>query len=420
MKNLTPPARSAKPSALPQEANPNGALGQATGLGLYVHFPWCLRKCPYCDFLSIASDRADIPRDAYTQSVLRELESRAPSLAGEPLRSIFFGGGTPSLWGADGIGAVIAAARRLFQWDQTEISVECNPTSFSRELGERLHGIGVDRVSIGVQSLSDATLEFLGRLHDGAGGLRAVEQALEAGLSRVSADLIFGVHGQRPEEAATEADTLARLGLSHVSAYALTIEPGTQFGARHRQGRLPLLPEESVAECFLAVEGALHSHSLCHYEISNYAKPGHEARHNLGYWQGRNYLGIGCGAWGTIPRGEQVIRYKNPVSIERYLETTHWPTASAGTAGPGQTYAAFETLDAETRLLERLMLGLRVESGLDIPAHLAELGLGGLGARREQRLERLAAQGKITWDGRWLRIPKNQWLFADAIIAQLA
>src|SRR5690606_34737842 len=122
-------------------------------------------------------------------------------------------------------------------------------------------------------------------------------------LPEVSANLIFGVVGQTPQEAAVEADTLAAVGLSHLSAYALTIEPGTQFGARHRQGRLPLLPEETVARCFRAIESTLSERGLSHYEISNYAKPGHEARHNLGYWKGRHYLGVGCGAWGTIPSG---------------------------------------------------------------------------------------------------------------------
>ncbi len=420
MKNVTPLARTAKVSTTRHSVTAEPARSESVGLGLYVHFPWCLRKCPYCDFLSIASDRDEIPTQRYTESVLRELAERAPALSAQPLRSIFFGGGTPSLWGSEGIGAVIEAAHGLFQCNQTEISVECNPTSFSPDLARRLRDVGVGRVSIGVQSLDDSRLKFLGRLHDARGGLIAVEQALEAGIDRVSADLIFGVQGQTPAQAAAEADAVARLGLSHVSAYALTIEPGTQFGARHRQGRLPLLPEESVAQSFSAVEAALTAHGLGHYEISNYARPGHEARHNLGYWQGRHYLGVGCGAWGTIPCGPVVVRYRNPSSVERYLGVGAWPLPSETTAGPGQTYAAYEQLDAETRLLERLMLGLRVAEGLDVPLHLAELGLPGLGERRERKLTQLAARGQLEWDGRWLRIPRDQWLFADAIIAQLA
>lgn len=389
-------------------------------LGLYVHFPWCSRKCPYCDFLSIASERGEIPEERYTAQVCREVARRSEMLSSRRVTSIFFGGGTPSLWGDRGIGAVIETARQHFDCRGAEISVECNPSSFDAGLAQRLLAVGVNRVSIGVQSLDQERLRFLGRLHDPAGGLRAVEQALRAQVPAVSADLIFGVVGQRPRDAADEVATLADLGPSHLSAYALTIEPGTQFGALHRRGQLPLLPDDSVAECFLAVEEALLARGFGHYEISNYAHPGHEARHNLGYWLGKDYVAVGLGAWGTVTLGEQVVRYRNTVSVERYLAQPDFPVPSERNAGPGMPHAAFETLSVETRLLERLMLGLRLARGVDVPAVLAELGLDDLGDRRMQRIHQLAARQQVSWDGTTLRIPPSQWLLADGIIAQLA
>lgn len=387
---------------------------------MYVHFPWCLKKCPYCDFLSVASERGEIPEQRYTAQVCREVAQRSEIAIGRPLASVFFGGGTPSLWGARGIGAVLSAIREHFDTTGAEISVECNPTSFDEDLARQLLDVGVNRVSIGVQSLDAERLRFLGRLHDSEGGLRAVEQALRAQVPEVSADLIFGVAGQRPDDAAREVATVAELGLTHVSAYALTIEPGTQFGALHRRGQLPLLPDDSVAECFVAVEEALSTRGFSHYEISNYARSGHEARHNLGYWRGRDYLAIGLGAWGTIAVDGRVVRYRNTVSVERYLAQADFPVPHESNAGPGKPHAALETLDAETRLLERLMLGLRLSQGVNIPATLAELGLQSLGERRLRRIEQLVARDQVQWDGQQLRIPQGQWLLADGIIAQLA
>jgi oxygen-independent coproporphyrinogen-3 oxidase len=236
----------------------------------------------------------------------------------------------------------------------------------------------------------------------------------------VSADLIFGVYGQTAREAADEVAAVADLGVQHLSAYALTIEPGTQFGTLHKKGRLPLLPEETAADCFNAVRQALTMRGFEHYEISNYSKPGHAARHNVGYWQGRNYLGIGCGAWGTLSNAAGTYRYKNTVSIDRYLSLESWPEPSETTTGPGKPQQDFERLGSEALLVERLMLGLRLARGLHVPHVLASLGLEHLGERRLGRVERLQRQGKVSWDGQNLSIPAEQWLFADGIIAQLA
>ncbi len=226
-----------------------------------MHFPWCLAKCPYCDFVSYVSPSA-IDHRGYADAVLRELDERAPLIEGRQVESIFFGGGTPSLWDAKQLGRVLARVREAFATglaDSVEVTVECNPTSLDESVASALAAAGVNRVSIGVQSLNDERLRFLGRLHDARGAVEAVRGAIRAGLPRVSADLMFGLPGQAVAEARGEALALADLGLSHVSCYQLTVEAGTRFGELARRGRLPLADDGAVAESFVVIEEALAS-----------------------------------------------------------------------------------------------------------------------------------------------------------------
>lgn len=390
--------------------------------GVYVHFPWCLQKCGYCDFLSIKAPRETIEHAAYAASVVSELARRKLDLGRIDVASVFFGGGTPSLWEPAELGRVLTAIRETFfaASHDLEITVECNPSSLDDDRARALRAAGVNRLSIGVQSLSDERLRFLGRLHDGPGGLRAVETALRAGFERVSADLIFGVAGQSPESAADEAKTVASLGVTHLSAYALTIEPQTSFGALARKGRLPLLAEDAVADSFVAVHDALGELGFEHYEISNYAKAGAQAEHNVGYWVGRDYVGLGCGAFGTVTLPEGRIRYRNTPVPDRYLSSAPlWPTADTRRAGPGELVSEIERLTPEISLAERLMLGLRLAEGIDVEAAAAEVGAEPWPKERERTVERLAARGRIVRDGPRLRIPYEAWLLADATIASL-
>jgi oxygen-independent coproporphyrinogen-3 oxidase len=387
---------------------------------VYVHFPWCLQKCPYCDFLSIAAERPRIPHGAYADAVIAELARRAPELSGRPLGSIFFGGGTPSLWEPRELGRVLGAVLSAFsaEADQVEITVECNPSSFDAERARALIDLGVNRTSIGVQALDSERLRFLGRLHDVDSGLRAVEDAIAAGVPRVSADLIFGVAGQSAETAAAEAVRLAELGPTHLSAYALTIEPGTQFGALARKGKLPLLGEDVVADSFVAVETALERAGFVHYEISNYAREGHVARHNVGYWHGADYLGLGTGAWGTYSTPERRIRYRNTPSPDRYLGgQDRWATLDLLTTN--DLVSEVEPIEPETAFRERLMLGLRLKDGLDVDAAAAELGVPAWTPARERTASLLIDRGLIRKDGSRLWIPKAAWLFADGTISEL-
>jgi oxygen-independent coproporphyrinogen-3 oxidase len=367
---------------------------------VYVHFPYCLAKCPYCDFVSYAADRASIDHAAYADTVLRELDRRASSVAGRRIETVFFGGGTPSLWAPEELGRVLAGIRERLDCsppDELEVTVECNPTSLDEDRARALQDVGVNRVSIGVQGLDDARLKYLGRLHDASGARAAVAGALRSGIPRVSADLIFGLPEQTPAQACAEALELCDMGLSHLSCYQLTIEPGTRFGELAKRGRLPLADDGQVAETFLAIEAALGTRGLQHYEISNYARPGHEARHNLGYWRGDEYLGLGCAAVGFLLTDEaQGVRYRNDPRPEGYARGVP---------------ATEETVDAQARIRERIMLGLRVTGGLDLGSDWTP--------ERERAAGWLAERGRIVRKGTRVAIPPAAWLWADDTAARL-
>lgn len=389
---------------------------------VYVHFPWCLAKCPYCDFVSYAAERAEIDHAAYADAVIREAEARARSLAARrpiEIRSVFFGGGTPSLWEPRELGRVLERLRAIFAIDPgAEITVECNPTSLDRDRAAALRDVGVNRLSIGTQSLRAEQLRFLGRLHDPDGARRAIEAALAAGPERVSTDLIFGLPDQSVEDARAQALALASMGLRHLSCYQLTIEPGTQFGERRKRGLLPMADDGAVAEAFLAIDEALGARGLAHYEISNYAAPGEEARHNLAYWRGDDYVGLGCAAFGFARDGGRGRRWRNAIEPRRYVEGTRDLRDGPIAEGDGVT-ATTEDLDAEALLRERIMLGLRVAEGVDLGRARAELGVEPWTGERTRAAESLVQRGRLAREGDRVSIPRGAWLFADDTAARL-
>ena len=391
------------------------AAAEPRPLGVYVHFPWCLAKCPYCDFFSLAEERRNIPHTAYADAMLRELERRAAELGPRRLESVFFGGGTPSLWEPSELGRVLTAIRAAFSGDGVEVTAECNPSSFDAARAEALLRAGVNRVSLGVQGLEARRLEFLGRLHDPAGGLAAVKAALAAGFERVSADLIFGVAGETPDEARAEALTLAELGPTHLSAYALTIEPGTRFGALAKANKLPLLEDDLVARSFEAVSNALGGAGYEHYEISNYARDGHYAEHNLAIWRGGEYVGLGTGAWGTVRVREELVRYRNAPAPERYLRAS----ADAALFAVSELVSDVERIEPETAARERLMLGLRLAEGVDFGALERELGVPVWTSERQRSAERLVRAGRLERRGARLAVPRAAWIFADGVVRDL-
>ncbi|MBX3229968.1 MAG: radical SAM family heme chaperone HemW [Labilithrix sp.] len=378
---------------------------------IYVHFPWCLAKCPYCDFVSYATTREAIDHAGYADAVLREASLRARSdERRRAIDSVFFGGGTPSLWDPAALGRVLAGLHESYAIaPDAEVTVECNPTSLDYDRARALLDAGVNRLSIGTQSLRAEQLKFLGRLHDPAGAQAAVAAAIAAGVPRVSTDLIFGLPEQSVQDARDQAAALADTGLAHLSCYQLTIEPGTQFGERKKRGLLPLADDGAVADAFLAIDEELEGRGLRHYEISNYAAPGQEARHNLAYWRGDEYVGVGCGAYGMIRTAEGGVRWRNAIVPGDYVERTR----------RGEVEMSREELSREELLRERIMLGLRVAEGVDLGRAGADLGTDPWTPARLRALAKLEERGRVVRDGDVLRIPRPAWLFADDTAARL-
>jgi putative oxygen-independent coproporphyrinogen III oxidase len=377
---------------------------------VYVHFPWCLQKCPYCDFASGTIRRAEVPHEAYADAVLRELEWR--SAAGElgQLESVFFGGGTPSLWSGPALGRVLSGIIGAFQSSRSdlEVTVECNPSSLDARQAEALREAGVNRLSIGVQALDDERLRYLGRLHDAQGALAAVHAA-QSVLPRVSADLMFGTPGQKPGQFLDEVARLLALGLSHLSIYALTIEPNTQFGELHRKGKLPLAKDDDYADTFLATERWLAEQGFAHYEVSNYARPGETARHNQHYWRGGDYLGVGCAAVGCSTSAPgKARRTRNQSQPELYMAVDEL----AGLCD------FEEPLDAQAIVREGLLLGLRTEAGVDVKALAGRAGIDPR-VSRETAIARAEQRGNLICDGDNWCVPKERWLFLDSIVSDL-
>jgi oxygen-independent coproporphyrinogen-3 oxidase len=385
----------------------------AAEFGVYVHFPWCLSKCPYCDFVAFAATPESIDHQGYADAVLAELAARASSVGDARLATVFFGGGTPSLWDPLQIRRVLRAVRDAFRADDPiEVSLECDPSSLDQERARALADAGIGRLSIGVQALDDERLRFLGRIHTAADARRAIAAATRVGSLRVSTDLMYAVADQAPERTAAEAEELVQLGATHVSAYSLTIEPDTPFGHLARRGRLPLCDDGMAAATFFAIDEALARAGLEHYEVSNYAAPGQRAQHNVGYWRGRDYLGLGCGAYGTVSRNDgTAVRYRNQANARAYV--------SGARGNLDALTASEERLDAETRLRERIMLGLRMKDGLDLEAAAHELGVDPFSAGRVAALERLEARGRIARRGSHIAVPRDAWIWADDTAAAL-
>ena len=374
---------------------------------VYVHFPWCARKCPYCDFATEPLRGESLPHQAYADAVLRELEARSEDLRGRVLTSVFVGGGTPSLWNAHALGRVLAGIRKAFdaEVEDLEVTAECNPSSLTRSGAARLRGVGVDRLSIGVQSLRDRHLRFLGRLHDSSRAIAALEEAV-AEIPRVSADLMFGMPGQSSAELGEDVARITDTGVRHVSAYALTIEEKTMFGSLHRAGRLQVAPEEAYASMFEDLEASFDRLGWRHYEVSNYAVAGEESRHNLHYWRGGAYLGLGAAAVGCLDHGPgRAERWRNDPNPQRYLN--------------GKTLESErETLGPDEIIREALMLGLRTAEGMNLVDTRVRAGSDPEAGRQEE-LERAMDRGDLERSGDWLRVPRSRWLKLDGIVRDL-
>ena len=333
-------------------------------LALYIHWPFCAAKCPYCDFNSHVRDAIDQAR--FRAALRRELAHEAARVGRRPLSSIFFGGGTPSLMEPDSVAALIADARALF--DATadiEITLEANPTSVEIGRLAAFRDAGVNRASLGVQSLEEDALRFLGRKHDAAQAIAALEAARRI-FPRLSFDLIYARPGQ--DEASWRAELRRALALAadHLSLYQLTIEPGTQFATLHGRGAFALPEGDDAARLYVATAEEAARFGLLPYEVSNYAKPGAESRHNLAYWRYGDYLGIGAGAH------QRLLRDGRMIATRRHRAPEEW---AARVERDGHAAVEEETLTPRDRAREALLMGLRLAEGVDPARITARSGL---------------------------------------------
>ena len=323
---------------------------------LYIHWPFCLAKCPFCDFNSHVRDSVD--HRQWEQALLADMRREAALAGGEPLDSIFFGGGTPSLMPPALVGNLLAEAERLWGFAPgIELTLEGNPSSVEAANYAALASAGINRASLGLQALDDATLRFLGRLHDADEGLAALDVA-QKHFSRVSFDLIYARPGQAEAAWRAELSRALGFGTGHLSLYQLTIEPGTRFETMVRQRQFEPLDEDAAADLFALTGEMTAAAGLPAYEVSNHARPGDESRHNLTYWRYHDYVGIGPGAHGRRG-GSATVRHRKP---ENWL---------GAVARNGHGIAEERVLAPTEQASEALLMGLRLLEGID-PAQLAE------------------------------------------------
>lgn len=336
---------------------------QIPPLSLYVHLPWCVRKCPYCDFNSHAL-RGEMPQAEYAAALLRDLDQDLPRAGGRPVQTVFFGGGTPSLFQPETLAAILEGARRrLVLVPDAEITLEANPGTVERGRFAEYRAAGITRLSIGVQSFNARHLQVLGRIHSVAQAVRAAEEAHAAGLADFNLDLMYGLPGQNPADAEADVERAFALKPAHISHYQLTLEPNTLFHTHP-----PALPDDdSIWEMQQRCQARLAEHRYAQYEISAYARAGRQCRHNLNYWRYGDYLGIGAGAHGKFSdvgtgRIVRLWKVKHPAA---YLDSAGTP---AGIGGAGE-------VKGDERVFEFMLNRLRLIEGFNAADFEAATGL---------------------------------------------
>jgi putative oxygen-independent coproporphyrinogen III oxidase len=374
----------------------------AEPLALYIHWPFCVSKCPYCDFNSHV--RSAVDQDEWRNALLADLEHEARMLAGRRLTSIFFGGGTPSLMEPATVSALIETARK--RWpaaEDIEITLEANPNSVEAARFADLAAAGVNRISLGLQSFEDDALAFLGRAHSSSEGQQALETA-QRHFERVSFDLIYALPGDSEAGWSAALDKALGLGTTHLSLYQLTIEPGTRFAALHAAGKLEPLDTEAAAALFELTGERTASAGLPAYEISNHAASGAESRHNLTYWRYGDYAGVGPGAHGRRS-GVRTVRHRKP---ENFL---------SGLQRNGHGIVEEATLAGRESADEALVMGLRLAEGLDVGAVEQRFGQPVV---EWDAVDRFAASGHLQRAGRHLKLSPSGRLVLDYLLGEIA
>ncbi|MDE2411572.1 MAG: coproporphyrinogen III oxidase [Sphingomonadales bacterium] len=371
---------------------------------LYIHWPFCLAKCPYCDFNSHVRDSVDHER--WQSALLADMRHEAEIAGGEPLDSVFFGGGTPSLMPPALVARLLAEAERLWGFAEgIEITLEGNPSSVEAANYADLRAAGINRASLGLQALDDQTLRFLGRLHGAEEGLRALAVAQQH-FERVSFDLIYARPGQTPAQWRAELDRALGFGTGHLSLYQLTIEPGTRFATMVRQHAFAPLDDDAAADLFALTQDMTARAGLPRYEVSNHARPGEESRHNLAYWRYHDYLGIGPGAHGRRG-GQATVRHRKP---ENWLEAV---------AAQGHGIAEDRALGLTEQASEALLMGLRLNEGVDLAALVARLDLPVSALCDRVKLDFYTGQGLCWQDGTRIGVTDQGIPLLDGLLGEL-
>ncbi len=372
------------------------------GFGIYVHWPFCAAKCPYCDFNSHV--RAAVDQQRWADALARELTNAAGRFDRFPVQSIFFGGGTPSLMAPKTVEIVLDTIAKHWPIEtDVEITLEANPTSVEAERFATYAGLGINRVSMGIQALNDADLRSLGRLHTMAEAMTAFEIA-RTHFERVSFDLIYARQGQSVAAWTVELEQALAMAIDHLSLYQLTIEPGTAFGTLYKAGRLRDMPDQDLAaDLYEITQEICAAAGMPGYEISNHSQPGAESRHNLVYWRGGSYLGVGPGAHGRVWRDGQRIATETLLVPEAWLEAVE-------TTGTGMTIEA--PVGAADQAIEYLMMGLRLREGVD-QSRLAAAGLS------PQKVDALCYNGFLSRQTGWLVATPKGRLVLNAVLRQL-
>ena len=374
------------------------------GFGLYIHWPFCEAKCPYCDFNSHVSRSID--QRAWRDAYLSELERGAAETQGRVLNAVFFGGGTPSLMDPDVVADVIAAIRHLWPTaNDLEITLEANPGSVEADRFAAFRQAGVNRISMGIQALNDADLKRLGRIHTIAEGLAAFDIARTT-FDRVSFDLIYGRQNQTLVDWQAELKQALSLAIDHMSLYQLTIEQGTAFGDRYAIGKLRGLPTDDLgADMYAATQDICGEMGMPSYEVSNHARDGAQSRHNLIYWRYGDYLGIGPGAHGRLTQDG------NRFATECFSNPKRWLDASVS----GATEKPRELLTTEDQGSEFLMMGLRLKEGVDLRRYEALAGA----PLSTKKITQMQDIGMISRVHDQLFVTDQGFMVLNAILAEL-
>ena len=385
-------------------ALPSSATRAAEPLALYIHWPFCVSKCPYCDFNSHVRDQVDT--DAWRGALLTDMAHEAALTRGRRVTSIFFGGGTPSLMPPALVADLIAAADRHWGLSaDVEITLEANPNSVEAARFADLGAAGVNRVSLGLQALDDEALQFLGRAHGVDEGLAALATAQRV-FDRVSFDLIYARPGQSEADWEAELARALGYGTGHLSLYQLTIEPGTRFATLVAQGKLTPADPDHGATLYELTQAMTGAEGIPAYEISNHARPGQESRHNLTYWRYGDYIGIGPGAHGRRT-GQATMRHKKP---------ENWMSAVARNGHGAQSE---EPLAGEDRAREALLMGLRLGEGVDLDRIAALSGLSAPQLVDERAIAQLIDIGLLHRQGTRLQVAAAGMLLLDAILPEI-